>query len=43
MIAGRQHLASLDVFRGAMVAAMILVNNPADWNTVFPPLVELSA
>jgi len=26
-----------------MVAAMILVNNPADWNTVFPPLVELSA
>jgi predicted acyltransferase len=38
MIAGRQHLASLDVFRGATIAAMILVNNPGDWTTVFPLL-----
>jgi len=29
----REHLASLDVVRGLSVAAMILVNNPGDWNT----------
>jgi predicted acyltransferase len=32
------HLESLDVFRGATMAAMIVVNNPGDWNAVFPPL-----
>ena len=34
------HLESLDVFRGATIAAMILVNNPGDWNSVFPPLLH---
>lgn len=34
--AGR--LLSLDVFRGATVAAMILVNNPGDWSAVYAPL-----
>jgi predicted acyltransferase len=36
----REHLASLDVVRGLSVAAMILVNNPGDWNTVFPSLMH---
>ena len=40
MTEARRHLESLDVFRGATVAAMILVNNPGDWNTVFPPLLH---
>src|SRR5512132_138740 len=31
-------LVSLDVLRGATVAAMILVNNPGDWNAVYAPL-----
>ena len=34
------HLESLDVVRGISVAAMILVNNPGDWNSVFPPLLH---
>ena len=29
---------SLDVFRGATVALMILVNNPGTWAFMFPPL-----
>lgn len=29
---------SLDVFRGATVALMILVNNPGTWNHIFAPL-----
>ena len=29
---------SLDVFRGATVALMILVNNPGSWSFVLPPL-----
>lgn len=29
---------SLDVFRGATVALMILVNNPGSWGHIFPPL-----
>jgi predicted acyltransferase len=28
---------SLDVFRGATVAFMILVNNPGTWSAIFPP------
>jgi predicted acyltransferase len=32
------HVESLDVFRGATIAAMILVNNPGDWSAVFRPL-----
>lgn len=31
-------LLSLDVFRGATVAAMILVNNPGSWGAIYPPL-----
>ena len=30
-------LLSLDVFRGATVAAMILVNNPGDWAHIYRP------
>jgi predicted acyltransferase len=29
---------SLDVFRGATVALMILVNNPGSWDHIFTPL-----
>ena len=31
---------SLDVFRGATVALMILVNNPGSWNALYPPLAH---
>jgi predicted acyltransferase len=31
-------LLSLDVFRGATIAAMMLVNNAGNWNAVYPPL-----
>jgi len=31
-------LLSLDVFRGITIAGMILVNNPGDWGTIYPPL-----
>ncbi len=34
----RQRLLSLDVFRGMTMAAMILVNNPGDWQHVYAPL-----
>ena len=30
--------ASVDSLRGLAVAAMLLVNNPGDWNHVYPPL-----
>jgi predicted acyltransferase len=36
--AGRLH--SLDVFRGITIAAMLLVNNPGSWSTVYPPLLH---
>jgi predicted acyltransferase len=29
---------SLDVFRGATIAGMMLVNNPGDWSAVYPQL-----
>jgi len=29
---------SLDVFRGATVALMILVNNPGSWDHIYTPL-----
>ncbi|MEC4814017.1 MAG: DUF5009 domain-containing protein [Scytonema sp. PMC 1069.18] len=32
-----QRLASLDVFRGLTIAAMILVNNPGDWKYIYAP------
>jgi len=34
----KERLYSLDAFRGAAIAAMILVNNPGSWSHVFPPL-----
>ncbi len=34
----KKRLLSLDVLRGATVAAMILVNNPGDWGHIYPPL-----
>lgn len=34
----RQRYYSLDVFRGATVALMILVNNPGSWSHLFSPL-----
>ncbi len=33
-------LLSLDFFRGATVAAMILVNNPGDWGNIYAPLMH---
>ena len=33
-------LRSLDVFRGATVALMILVNNPGSWDALYPPLAH---
>jgi predicted acyltransferase len=34
----RQRLVALDVFRGATVAAMLLVNNPGTWSAIYWPL-----
>ncbi len=34
----RQRFYSLDVFRGATVCLMILVNNPGSWAHIYPPL-----
>jgi len=34
----KQRFYSLDIFRGATVAFMILVNNPGDWEHIFAPL-----
>jgi predicted acyltransferase len=36
--AGRERLMSLDVFRGATMAAMLLVNNPGDWDNMYSQL-----
>ena len=33
-------LRSLDIFRGATVALMILVNNPGSWSHLYPPLAH---
>lgn len=33
-----KRLLSLDVFRGLTIAAMILVNNPGNWNEIYHPL-----
>jgi predicted acyltransferase len=33
-------LISLDVFRGATMASMVIVNNPGDWGTVYAPLLH---
>jgi predicted acyltransferase len=31
-------MVSLDVFRGATIASMILVNDPGSWSHIYPPL-----
>ena len=36
----RERLTSLDAFRGATIAGMILVNNPGSWSHVYPPLLH---
>ena len=40
MISGTpsQRLLSLDAFRGATIAGMILVNNPGTWSSIYPEL-----
>ncbi len=37
-ISSGKRLVSLDFFRGATVAAMILVNNPGSWSNIYGPL-----
>ncbi len=37
---GPARLMSLDVFRGATIAGMILVNNPGSWSAVYQPLLH---
>ena len=37
-LAATPRLASLDVFRGATIAGMILVNNPGSWGHIYAPL-----
>ena len=34
----KERLVSLDVFRGAIIAKMILGNNPGSWRHIYPPL-----
>ena len=34
----RPRMQALDVFRGLTVGAMILVNNPGSWTSIWPPL-----
>ena len=36
--ASSQRLLSLDAFRGATIAGMILVNNPGSWSEIYPQL-----
>ncbi len=38
--AAATRLVSLDVFRGLTMAAMVIVNNPGDWGTVYAPLLH---
>ena len=35
-----ERLISLDAFRGATIASMILVNDPGSWQAVYPPLLH---
>src|ERR1051326_2100970 len=36
--ARRERLLALDVFRGATIAGMLLVNDPGSWNAIYAPL-----
>jgi len=40
MTSSRERLLALDVFRGMTVAAMLLVNNPGNWDAIYPPLAH---
>ena len=42
LAAPSQRLLSLDVFRGLTIAAMLLVNNPGNWEHVYSPLEHAS-
>ena len=37
---GSNRLSSVDVFRGATMAAMVIVNTPGDWDHVYWPLLH---
>lgn len=37
-IPGAGRLIALDVFRGATIAGMLLVNDPGSWSAIYPPL-----
>jgi predicted acyltransferase len=39
-VAPTERLLALDVFRGATIAAMLVVNNPGSWGAVYPPLLH---
>jgi predicted acyltransferase len=39
-MAAPPRLRGLDIFRGATVALMILVNNPGSWSHLYPPLAH---
>ena len=39
-VAPTERLLALDVFRGATIAAMLVVNNPGTWSAVYPPLLH---
>ncbi|TRX02827.1 acyltransferase family protein [Flavobacterium gawalongense] len=36
----KERLISLDVFRGFTILLMTIVNNPGNWDTVYPPLLH---
>ncbi len=38
MVQQSERLVSLDAFRGATIAGMILVNNPGTWSAIYPQL-----
>jgi len=40
MASDRPRLGALDLLRGITVAGMIVVNNPGNWNSVFPQLTH---
>ncbi|HUJ12535.1 MAG TPA: DUF5009 domain-containing protein [Thermoanaerobaculia bacterium] len=37
-----ERLVALDVFRGATIAGMLLVNDPGTWSAIYPPLEHAS-
>ncbi|MEQ1909853.1 MAG: heparan-alpha-glucosaminide N-acetyltransferase domain-containing protein [Vicinamibacterales bacterium] len=39
-MSSHRRVVALDVLRGASVAAMVVVNNPGNWQSVYPPLVH---